>query len=113
MFEAGQIVAVAKVRGGAQSTVALVGSGPIQVVGSRGAGGQGLAQKVVYEGPLQAPVRNGDRVATLQITREGAVVREVPLVAGAHVGEGSLIQRAWQMAWDEAISLVNRHVKAF
>jgi serine-type D-Ala-D-Ala carboxypeptidase (penicillin-binding protein 5/6) len=109
LFEAGQTVAEATVYGGAEDSVPLVGREAIKVLSPRGAGQQDLVRKLVYNGPIQAPVREGDRIGTLQIAREGAVVREVPLFAAKAVEEGSLFQRAW----DAATELLARQIRAF
>lgn len=109
LFEAGQIVAEAAVYGGAEDSVPLVGREAIRVLSPRGAGQQDLVRKLVYNGPIQAPVREGDRIGTLQVARDGAVVRELPLFAAKAVEEGSLFQRAW----DAATELLTRQIRAF
>ena len=109
LFEVGQTVAEATVYGGAEDSVPLIGREAIKVLSPRGDGQQDLATKVVYTGPIKAPVREGDRIGTLQIAREGAVLREVPLFAAKAVEEGSLVQRAW----DAALELVTREIRAF
>ncbi|HXV24068.1 MAG TPA: D-alanyl-D-alanine carboxypeptidase family protein [Alphaproteobacteria bacterium] len=44
-----------------------------------------LTAAVRFEGPLPAPVRKGDEIASLKIEAEGMPAMEIPLVAGADV----------------------------
>ncbi|MEC9345229.1 MAG: D-alanyl-D-alanine carboxypeptidase family protein [Pseudomonadota bacterium] len=44
-----------------------------------------MKAEVVYDGPVPAPVKKGDRLATLVLTVDDARVGEFPLVAGADV----------------------------
>src|SRR5262249_42180489 len=54
-----------------------------------------LSAKVVYAGPVMAPVEKGQAIGTLRVSRGENVVLEVPLQAGESVGGGSLHQRAF------------------
>jgi D-alanyl-D-alanine carboxypeptidase (penicillin-binding protein 5/6) len=40
---------------------------------------------VAYDGPIPAPVTEGDRLAVLKVSAPGVETVEVPLVAGASV----------------------------
>lgn len=53
-----------------------------------------LTARIVYRGPVPAPVEEGEEVATLQIRLDGTLSREVPLHAARSVERGSLRQRA-------------------
>jgi serine-type D-Ala-D-Ala carboxypeptidase (penicillin-binding protein 5/6) len=44
-----------------------------------------MTAAVRFEGPLPAPVRKGEQVATMRIEAEGLPPMEIPLVAGADV----------------------------
>ena len=46
-----------------------------------------------YRGPIEAPIRRGDEVATLRVTIDGQQPHDVPLVAGADVGKANGWQR--------------------
>ncbi len=48
---------------------------------------------VKYDGPIPAPIRKGDRLATLTISAPGFTTQEYPLVAGEEVGRLGLIGR--------------------
>jgi D-alanyl-D-alanine carboxypeptidase (penicillin-binding protein 5/6) len=53
-----------------------------------------VVARIIYEGPLQAPVVKGAPVGRLQIMRGDVTALETPLYAGDDVGVGSLRQRA-------------------
>jgi len=49
--------------------------------------------KINYQGPIPAPVKKGDMLATLSVTAPGEKTVEVPLVAAADVEQLGLIGR--------------------
>ena len=49
--------------------------------------------KLVYDGPIAAPIEKGARIATLTIATPDAEPYEVPLVAGAAVGKLGPLRR--------------------
>ncbi len=75
----------------------LVSPTPIKLLVPR-AMSEKLSAKVVYSGPVAAPVQKGQRIGTLKVSRGDNVVLEVPLQAGEDVGSGSLHQRAFDAA---------------
>jgi D-alanyl-D-alanine carboxypeptidase (penicillin-binding protein 5/6) len=50
--------------------------------------------RIVYRGPVPAPVKRGQEVGTLQLTQDDRVVREAKVYAAADVGVGNTRQRA-------------------
>ena len=54
-----------------------------------------LAGKVVYQGPIKAPIKVGQHVADLVVTSPGLPVQTLPLVADKDVGEAGFFGRAW------------------
>jgi D-alanyl-D-alanine carboxypeptidase (penicillin-binding protein 5/6) len=46
-----------------------------------------------YRGPVEAPIRKGDEIATLRIAIPGQEPHDVPLIAGASVGKANAWQR--------------------
>ena len=93
LFQAGDVVGAASVFGGAQGEVPLVAEAPVKVFAARGTS-EKLIAKIVYKGPLPAPVAEGEEAARLKIWRGGSEVLDVPLKTGASVATGTLIQRA-------------------
>ncbi|KAA2236760.1 D-alanyl-D-alanine carboxypeptidase family protein [Salinarimonas soli] len=93
----GEAAGEARVTGGAVSTVALVPKGPVTVTQPRGTDVK-VTRNVAYQGPIEAPVKKGAPLATLQLTINGKPLREVPLYAAADVEQGPLWWRAVDMA---------------
>jgi D-alanyl-D-alanine carboxypeptidase (penicillin-binding protein 5/6) len=89
----GQTVAEAKLFGGAKSSVPLVSKDAIRLLVPRG-GNERLTAKVVYDGPIRAPVSLGQPIGTLKVWRGDILTIEVPLQAGEAVRTGSTTQRA-------------------
>jgi serine-type D-Ala-D-Ala carboxypeptidase (penicillin-binding protein 5/6) len=93
--EAGAEIGVAQVRLGSRSTVPLVTEREITLVGPR-AGQQNLTAHIVYDGPLAAPIREGQVVARLVVEGPGLERQEYPLAAGRRVGRANWFARAWE-----------------
>lgn len=53
-----------------------------------------LRAEIVYEGPLMAPVREGDEVARLVVTLPDGRTRDYPLVAAGDVPRQGMVSRA-------------------
>ena len=82
--KAGQPIETAPVWLGTAAEVPLTVASDVRVTLPRSARRK-LTAVVRFEGPLPAPVRKGDTVATLHIEAEGTPAMEFPLVAGADV----------------------------
>lgn len=93
IFADGEIVGEAQVYGGAKSGVALKAKGPIAIflpITNR----DRLVARIVYEGPVIAPVEEGMRVGALKVWIGDTLSQETPLYTAEEVGRGSLHQRA-------------------
>ena len=53
-----------------------------------------MTVSVVYEGPLSAPIAEGDTVARLVVESNGDTIREFPLVAAESVNRKGMFGRA-------------------
>lgn len=93
LFLPGQTVAEVRVHGGAQSYVALTALEPVRIALPRDGPGAVVA-RVIYDGPLIAPLAKGQVVARLQLSRDGQIQRELPLVTVSAVASGGLMARA-------------------
>jgi D-alanyl-D-alanine carboxypeptidase (penicillin-binding protein 5/6) len=93
VFEEGEVVAGATVYGGLVGEVPLKAEGAIRVLVPRDAG-DALRARVVYEGPLVAPVEAGQRVGALKIWNGDRLIQETPLYTAEAVGRGPLHSRA-------------------
>jgi len=107
LFQPGDIVGQAKVYGGAQGEVALVAEKPVKVFAARGSG-EKLTAKIVYQGPLIAPVAQGVEVGRLKIWRGQSQVLDVPVKTGEAVAVGTLSQRALDAGLELAGGLLRK-----
>lgn len=103
LFEADQKVGEARVFGGTKRWLRLVGDGPIRILLPRGQR-EKLKARIVYRGPVLAPIKEGARVAELRVTTDVGVTLSVPLYAGEDIGAGQVHQRAL----DAVLDLITR-----
>jgi D-alanyl-D-alanine carboxypeptidase (penicillin-binding protein 5/6) len=104
LFAEGETVGEAKLYGGTKGKVALVSPTAVRLLVPR-ALTEKLSAKVVYSGPVPAPVEKGQRIGTLKVSRGDNVVLELPLQAGENIGSGSLQQRAFDAAGELVINV--------
>ncbi|MCD2315851.1 D-alanyl-D-alanine carboxypeptidase [Sphingomonas sp. IC-11] len=90
----GRKVTEAEVQLGDASTVGLVAPRDLKVALPSGAA-PAMSAKVVYQGPIKAPIKAGAHVADLVITSPGLPVQTMPLVAEKDVEEAGFFGRAW------------------
>jgi serine-type D-Ala-D-Ala carboxypeptidase (penicillin-binding protein 5/6) len=105
LFVEGQIIGEAKLYGGSAGRVPLVAGQAVNLLVPRNAGDR-IVARVVYTGPIPAPVQQDQPIGTLKIWRGEHVVLEVPLRAAESIGRGSLPQRALDAASELVINLV-------
>jgi serine-type D-Ala-D-Ala carboxypeptidase (penicillin-binding protein 5/6) len=104
LFAEGQTIADAKLFGGERGSVPLTANRVVSLMVSRSAPNKIIA-RVVYTGPVPAPVQQGQKIGTLKVWRSDALVLEVPLQAAESVGTGNLPQRAIDAATELMIGL--------
>jgi len=104
LFAENQIIGDAKVFAGIKGRVPLVAGGLVRVMVPKDGSGRLLA-RIVYNGPVPAPVEEGNALATLKVWRNDNLVLQVPLKAAESVGRGSLPQRALDGASELVINL--------
>ncbi|MBX9709731.1 MAG: D-alanyl-D-alanine carboxypeptidase [Xanthobacteraceae bacterium] len=93
LIEAGQTVGYGKVFGGDSGSVRLTTSGPVKVMVQKN-GSEKLTARVVYQGPIRAPVEAGQQVGSFKVWRGGALAVEAPVYTAEAVGVGSTARRA-------------------
>lgn len=86
LFAAGAQVAQARVQNGDRRQVALVAPYSLHAVRPSAAPPVRPRLRLLYSGPLVAPVMKGQRVAELEIAVDGQPASRVPLYAGESVG---------------------------
>lgn len=93
VFAADEVVGQAQLFGGEKGSVALKARGPVAVlvpITNR----DRLVARIVYQGPLQAPVEAGMPAGTLKVWIGDTLSQETPLYTAESVGTGSLHSRA-------------------
>jgi serine-type D-Ala-D-Ala carboxypeptidase (penicillin-binding protein 5/6) len=110
LFEEGQIISDAKVFGGEQSSVPLVAQRAVRMMVPRNVREKIIA-RVVYSGPVPAPVEKGQPIGKLKVWRGDIVALEVPLQASESVGPGNLPRRAFDAATELIIGLFRAGIK--
>jgi D-alanyl-D-alanine carboxypeptidase (penicillin-binding protein 5/6) len=90
--KAGETIETAPVWQGAASEVPLTVASDVTVTLPRSARRK-MTALVRFEGPLPAPVRKGDAIATLHVEAEGMPAMDIPLVAGADVAPLGMVGR--------------------
>lgn len=92
IFAADEAVGEAKTFGGEKSRVRLAAHGPVSLLVPAENRDKVIA-RIVYEGPVEAPIQAGQPVGKLKIWVGDMLTQETPLYAAESVGVGSLSQR--------------------
>lgn len=102
IFAEDEIVGEAEVFGGARSAVPLKAKGPVDIflpISNR----DKMKARIVYAGPLKAPVEEGQPVGSLRIWIGDTLSQETPLFAAETVDIGTLPNRALDAVKELAI----------
>ncbi|MBO9575290.1 MAG: D-alanyl-D-alanine carboxypeptidase [Sphingobium sp.] len=94
LFKKGATVAQAQVQGGWTRSIDLVAPRDLAATLPASALSGGLNAKVVYDGPLQAPIAKGQVVAHLVVTADGDT-QSLPLASATDVSAGGFFARMW------------------
>jgi D-alanyl-D-alanine carboxypeptidase (penicillin-binding protein 5/6) len=93
LFAAQQPVGYAKVFGGESRSVKLASPEPIKVMVHKN-GTDKLIARVVYNGPVRAPIQSGQKVGVVRVWRGANIAVDAPIYAAESVGQGSTVRRA-------------------
>jgi D-alanyl-D-alanine carboxypeptidase (penicillin-binding protein 5/6) len=104
LFAAQQPVGYARVFGGTSRSVSLSSPDPIKVMVQKN-GNDKLLARIVYNGPVRAPIEAGQKVGVIRVWRGANVAMEAPLYAAEAVGTGSTMRRAIDGAQELVIGL--------
>lgn len=110
LFAANKPVGYVSVFGGDAGSVEVFSPKTVAVMVQKN-GNDKIVARIVYTGPLRAPIKPGQTVGVLKVTRNNAVALETPLVTNDTVGTGSLARRAFDGASEFVIGLVYRTLK--
>ncbi|MGH6834084.1 MAG: D-alanyl-D-alanine carboxypeptidase family protein [Methylocella sp.] len=110
IFQAGETIGSAKVYGGNASDVPLIADKEVRILVPRSATGK-FSGRIVYTGPLIAPVEAGREVARLKIFLRGTEqILDLPLKTAAAVEQGALPRRAMDAGIEYATGLFRKYV---
>ena len=104
LFAEGQILGSAKIYGGATGSVPLLAPGLVKIMVPK-AGGEKLIARIAYQGPVAAPVVQGQPIGQLKIWRDDKLVLQVPLKAAESVDKGNISGRALDAVTEMVIAL--------
>jgi D-alanyl-D-alanine carboxypeptidase (penicillin-binding protein 5/6) len=93
LFAAQQPIGYAKVFGGDSRSVKLISPKPVEVMVQKN-GTDKLIARVVYNGPVRAPVEAGQQIGVVRVWRGANIAMEAPVYAAEYVGVGSTMRRA-------------------
>lgn len=102
IFGKDEVVGEAQVFGGTKSGIALKAKGPVNIFLPI-ANSDKLAARIVYDGPLAAPVEKGQPIGALRVWIGNTLSQETPLFAAETVEVGSLPRRAYDAAKELAV----------
>jgi len=94
LFKQGQKVDVAPVQVGAENEIALVAPRDLAVTLPAGLGGE-MKVSVAYDGPIKAPIKQGQHVADLIVRTPDTPPQTMPLVAEKDVPEAGFFRHMW------------------
>ncbi len=93
VMDAGETIGYGKVFGGHSSSVKLTTKEPVKVMVQKN-GSDKLNARVIYQGPIHAPIEVGQPVGAIRVWRNGNVAVEVPVYTAESIGVGSTTRRA-------------------
>lgn len=110
LIAANQPVGYARVFGGESRSVKLVSPDPIKVMVSKN-GNDKLLARIIYSGPVKAPITAGQKIGVVRVWRGANVAMETPVFAADAVGTGSTMRRALDGAQELVIGMFRAGVE--
>jgi D-alanyl-D-alanine carboxypeptidase (penicillin-binding protein 5/6) len=95
LFSKGEKVGEAQVQLGGEDTVPLVAPRNLAVTLPAGVSNSNIRVKVVYQGPIKAPIKQGQHVANLVVQTGDTPPQSMPLLAAEAVEEAGFFGRIW------------------
>jgi serine-type D-Ala-D-Ala carboxypeptidase (penicillin-binding protein 5/6) len=95
LYAKGKKVADVQVQLGSDDTVAAVAPRNLAVTLPAGVSKDNVKVKVVYNGPVKAPIKAGQHIADLVVQTGDTPPQTMPLIAEKEVGEAGFFGRLW------------------
>ncbi|KAB2683975.1 D-alanyl-D-alanine carboxypeptidase family protein [Brucella pseudintermedia] len=109
LYPADEIVGEAQVFGGALTHVPLKVKDRVELLLPKD-GRDKLKARIIYNGPLDAPVVDNQKVGVLQLELNGSILRDVPVFTAQSVDEGSLSKRALGAAMELSTGWLRKYL---
>jgi serine-type D-Ala-D-Ala carboxypeptidase (penicillin-binding protein 5/6) len=110
LFAAQQPVGYAKVFGGESRAVKVASPVGVNVMVQKN-GGDKLIARLIYTGPVRAPVEAGKQIGVVRVWRGAKIAVEAPVYAAESIGRGSTMRRAIDGVSELAIGMFRAGVE--
>src|SRR5258708_278116 len=104
LFNTDQQIGYAKVFGGESRSLKLAAKEPVKVMVQKN-GTDKLIARVVYNGPVRAPIEAGQPVGLIKVWRGANIAVEAPVYAAESIATGSTMRRALDGASELVIAM--------
>jgi D-alanyl-D-alanine carboxypeptidase (penicillin-binding protein 5/6) len=105
LFAANQPLGYARLFGGESRSVKVTSPDPIKVMVQKN-GNDKLIARLVYSGPVRAPIQAGQKIGVVRVWRGANVAMEAPVYAADSIAMGSIMRRAFDGASELAIGVL-------
>jgi serine-type D-Ala-D-Ala carboxypeptidase (penicillin-binding protein 5/6) len=110
LFNPDQPIAYAKVFGGESRSLKLAAKEPVKVMVQKN-GTDKLIARVIYDGPVRAPIETGQQVGVIKVWRGANIAVEEPVYAAESIATGSTMRRAIDGAGELVIGMFRAGVE--
>jgi serine-type D-Ala-D-Ala carboxypeptidase (penicillin-binding protein 5/6) len=110
LFNPDQAIAYAKVFGGESRSLKLAAKEPVKVMVQKN-GTDKLIARVIYDGPVRAPIEAGQQVGVIKVWRGANIAVEEPVYAAESIATGSTMRRAIDGAGELVIGMFRAGVE--
>ena len=110
LFKAGEVIGPAQVYGGVKGSVDLASRTDVKALLPHG-GTEKLSGKIIYDGPISAPVAAGTSLGRLVIRRGQAVILEQPLETTEAIAQGALWRRTFDAIYESVAGTIHQKIE--
>jgi D-alanyl-D-alanine carboxypeptidase (penicillin-binding protein 5/6) len=110
LFAADQPIGYARVFGGDSRSVALSSPEPVKIMVPKN-GNDRLIARIIYSGPVRAPIAAGQKIGVVRVWRNQNVAVEAPVFASQPIATGSTMRRAIDGASELVIGMFRAGVE--
>ena len=104
LFAAQEPIGYARVFGGDSRSVKLTTLDPVRVMVQKN-GSDKLIARIVYTGPVRAPIETGQKIGSVRVWRGANIAVDSPIYAAEPVATGSIVRRAIDGAGELVIGM--------